>query len=267
MTLSMVLNVDHFTPLSRAVASIDRDSYAARFAVYDREHKALLRRLATAESPCSKADVAREEQAFREAIRRIEFADEDDGPPLVPHHEPEVVAQPEPRPEPRSELRSESRLRSELRPEPRPELRSEPRPEPVWPQPRPPRRETLDVPTSPSLDEFEPEIDPVIRLSEPRSVARRVGERLALAVVVLALAGLWSWMSPARRQEAASPVSLRGAVEPTEVAAPDTANDAKSQQPTWLSPQIFYSPPAMPSAASSSAPRAEVPLPMPRPDR
>src|SRR5882757_2384692 len=61
----MMLNVDHFTPLSRAVASIDRDSYAARFAVYEREHKALLRRLATASVPCSDADVAREERAFR----------------------------------------------------------------------------------------------------------------------------------------------------------------------------------------------------------
>ena len=83
-----MLNVDHFTPLSRAVASIDRDSYAARFAVYEREHKALLRRLATASVPCSDADVAREERAFRDAIRRIEFADEDDDPTLAPQDEP-----------------------------------------------------------------------------------------------------------------------------------------------------------------------------------
>jgi hypothetical protein len=80
--------VDHFTPLSRAVASIDRDAYAARFAVYDRAHKVLLRRLATAESACSEADVAREEQAFRDAIRRIEFPDNGveiaRGPPRQP---------------------------------------------------------------------------------------------------------------------------------------------------------------------------------------
>src|SRR6267154_2808466 len=82
-TKSMTLNVDHFTPLSRAVASIDRDSYAARFAVYDREHKALLRRLATAEVPCSDVDIAREERAFRDAIRRIEFADEDNDQPTL----------------------------------------------------------------------------------------------------------------------------------------------------------------------------------------
>src|SRR5450631_993862 len=84
---SMMLNDDYFTPLSRAVASIGRDSYAARYAIYDREHKALLRRLATADSPCSDADVAREEQAFRDAIRRIEFAD-DDEPTLVPQDDP-----------------------------------------------------------------------------------------------------------------------------------------------------------------------------------
>src|ERR1700719_3669331 len=96
----MTLNVDHFTPLSRAVASIDRDCYAARFAIYDREHKALLRRLATADSPCSDADVAREEQAFRDAIRRIESADEDDQPTLVPQAEPAEEARPGPRRDP-----------------------------------------------------------------------------------------------------------------------------------------------------------------------
>jgi hypothetical protein len=225
---SMMLKVDHFTPLARAVASIDRDSYAARFAVYDREHKALLRRLATADQPCSDADVAREEQAFRDAIRRIEFADQDDRPTLVPQHEPAVAAAPEPRPDP------------------------------VWPEPRPPRRETLDAPNLPSPDQLEP----VIQLTEPRSVARRVGERLTFAVAALALAGTWIWMGDGRRA-ASDPSSLRGAVEPTESAASDNAADAKSQQPTWLSPEIFYAPPPMPPPA----PRADVPLPVPRPER
>jgi hypothetical protein len=234
----MMLKVDHFTPLSRAVASIDRDAYAARFAVYDREHKALLRRLATADSPCSDADVAREEQAFRDAIRRIEFADEDDRATLVPQSEPVEEAPPVPRSEP------------------------------VWPEPRASRREALEVPSLPGVDQLEPDIanDPIIRLSEPRSVARRVGERLALAVVVLALAGVWTWTGGGR-QPAQNPPSLRGAVEATESAASDNAVDAKSQQPTWLSPEILYAPPAMPLPSPSSAPRADVPLPMPRPDR
>src|SRR5579872_5701891 len=94
---SMILNIDHFTPLSRAVASIDRDSYAARFAVYEREHKALLRRLASADEPLSDDDIAREEQAFRDAIRRIEFADGDDEPTLVPQDEPIEAPPPQPR--------------------------------------------------------------------------------------------------------------------------------------------------------------------------
>jgi hypothetical protein len=235
------MKLDHYTPLSRAVASIDRDSYAARFAVYDREHKALLRRLATADQPCSDADIAREEQAFRDAIRRIEFAEEDDRPTLVPQHEP-VQAAP---------------------PEPRPNL--------IWPELHQPRRETLDVPNLPSPDELEPVValEPMIQLSEPRTVARRVGERLALAVVALALVGTWSWMSDGR-QGATDSSTLRGAIAPTESAASDNAADAKdntadakSQQPTWLSPEIFYAPPPMPSAS----PRADVPLPVPRPER
>ena len=90
----MTPNADYFTPLSRAVASLDRDSYAARYAVYDREHKALLRRLATAEQPCP--DVAGEEQAFRDAILRIEFGDTDGQPALVPQDEPAEEAPPEP---------------------------------------------------------------------------------------------------------------------------------------------------------------------------
>jgi hypothetical protein len=227
---SMMLKVDHFTPLSRAVASLDRDSYAARFAIYDREHKALLRRLATAASPCSDADVAREEQAFRDAIRRIEFADEDDQPTLVPQDGPAEEAPPEPRLEP------------------------------IWREPLAQRRETLDV--SPGLDHLEPgiAIEPIIRLSEPRSVTRRVGERLVIAVVALALVGTGVWLGEGRRDEATDPSILRGAVEPTEAAAADNA-DAKAQQPTWLSPEILFAPLPTPSAS----PRAEVPLPVPRP--
>jgi hypothetical protein len=68
--------VDYYTLLSRAVDSLERDAYAARGVIYDREHKALLKRLISSPAPCSQADIAREEQAFRDAIRRIEFADD-----------------------------------------------------------------------------------------------------------------------------------------------------------------------------------------------
>ena len=64
-----------------------RDDYAGRFAVYDREYNALLRRLAAAATPSSAADLAREEQAFRDAVRRVEFGDADT-PTLVPRDEP-----------------------------------------------------------------------------------------------------------------------------------------------------------------------------------
>jgi hypothetical protein len=244
-----MLEVDHFTPLSRAVASIDRDAYAARYAVYDRAHKALLRRLATADTPCSDADIAREEQAFRDAIRRIEFADTDAQPTLVPQDEP--LADEPPASEP---------LAAAL-PEPQRDL--------VWPRPRP-RRESRDVADLPGLDHFESgsAVAPMLRLSEPRPLARRVGERMALAVMALVLVGVGLWMGPGERHQArdqaADPASLRGA-ESTEAAASDGATDAKAPQPTWLSPEMFYAPPPMPSAPAS--PRADVPLPTPRPER
>jgi hypothetical protein len=226
----MMLNVDHFTPLSRAVASIDRDSYAARFAVYDREHKALLRRLATAEVPCSDADIAREERAFRDAIRRIEFADEDDRPTLVPPDEPVAEAPPEPR-----------------------------RETPV---------ETPGAPNLPGPDQLEPRIalEPSIQLSEPRSVARRVGARLAIAAVALALAGTWLWMGEGPRK-ATEPSSGRETAAPAEPAPSSNTTDAKAQQPTWLSPEILYSPSIMPSPSPAPPPRGAARLPVPRPER
>ncbi|HEY4404564.1 MAG TPA: hypothetical protein VGN55_07905 [Xanthobacteraceae bacterium] len=224
----MILKADYFTPLSQAVASIDRDSFAARFAVYDREHKAMLRRLAIADERCSAADLAREEQAFRDAIRRIEFADGDDQATLVPQGEPAA---------------------GEVPPEPKTDT--------VWPEPRPPRREARGASSVPSLDDFESAaVEPMLKLSEPRSVARRVGERLALAALVLVLGGAGLWMVDGRRGATTEPPSLHGAVESPQPAAADTA-DAKAPQPTWLSPEMFYAPPPMPSSAPP--PRGEAP--------
>jgi hypothetical protein len=235
----MTLNVDHFTPLSRAVASIDRDAYAARFAIYDREHKALLRRLATAASPVSAADVAREEQAFRDAIRRIEFADEEHEPTLVPRDEPLAEAAPEPPHDP------------------------------IWPRPRTARPETLDA-VVPDRERFEPERSeperfepepfepdaapaPVIALTRTRSVMRRVGERLALAVVVLALVGVGLWLHPASPDKATVPAALRGAADAARPAAPIPPADARPATPNWLSPEMFYSP-VRPSPPPSQPP-------------
>jgi hypothetical protein len=73
MPVPMLQRVDYFTLLARAVESLERDAYAARGAIYDREHKALLKRLISSATPCTDADIAREERAFRDAIRWIEF--------------------------------------------------------------------------------------------------------------------------------------------------------------------------------------------------
>jgi hypothetical protein len=269
----MTPSIDHFTPLSRAVASIDRDAYAVRFAIYDREHKELLRRLATAEEPCSDADVAREEQAFREAIRRIEFGDEDARSAPVPQVEP-AQAVPEPRREPPwLEVRPAEVRQLNVRLPERGTFAE---------------RETFDPPSLPGIDQSEPGIaeEPLtpladLRLSEPRSVARRVGERLALAALALALAGGWVWWGEVA-QEVANSTALRGAVEPVEPtepaqpaqpAAPDNTTEAKAQQPAWLSPEIMYAPPNLPPSpptpgpALASVPRPDVPLPVPRPER
>jgi hypothetical protein len=262
---SKMLKLDHFTPLSRAVASIDRDAYAARFAVYDREHKKLLRRLATADTPVSDADIAREEQAFRDAIRRIEFADESEQATLVPQDEPAEAPASEP------PLRPELPSRPELPPEPT--LRSEVTlPPEAWQQLRSPRREALDAPGLLDDDQVEPAsaIAATLRLSPPRSVMRRVGERMVLAVLALVLTGVGLWTAPTLPDR--EPVSATPAVPSSEPAAVDNAADPKASQPTWLSPQMFYAPPPMPSAPTLSppasfAPRADVPLPVPRPDR
>jgi hypothetical protein len=89
----MVLRVDYYTLLSRAVESLERDAYAARGAIYDREHKVLLKRLISSSEPCTDADIVREEQAFRDAVRRIEFPDEGmQAAPRTPQREPVVEA-------------------------------------------------------------------------------------------------------------------------------------------------------------------------------
>ena len=83
----MLLKVDYYTSLSRAVARLDRDSYEARGAVYDRAKKDLERLLSAAKPPHSEAEIERERQAFRDAIQRIEFGGETKSP-IAPAPEP-----------------------------------------------------------------------------------------------------------------------------------------------------------------------------------
>jgi hypothetical protein len=291
MLRNMSVNADYFASLARAVGSMDRDAYAARFAVYDREHKALLRRLATAEEPCSDDDVAREEQAFRDAIRRIEFADEaeaDDQPTLVPQDEPDQEAPRRPpwwmevRP---SDLRSADLPPQEPRPPGPGPLDVHPlevRPPDLRPlEAPPPEPDRFDVANSSSIDSPEPgrAVEPDVqitdlRISEPRSLARRVGERLVLAVLFLVAAGAFVWMVDADPKATRS-TGVSSAVEPAVPTATSNTGEAKTQ-PDWLTPGIFYVPPNLPTSAPASpstagsalasAPR-DIPLPVPRPER
>jgi hypothetical protein len=242
----MALNTaesDHYTPLSRAVASIDRDAYAARFAIYDRAHKALLKRLATATSPPTPEDIEREETAFRDAVRRVEFADElaqeeAESPALVPQHE---------RPEEEEALH---------------ELRRDP-----WPDVRP-RRESVDAPEGYEGDEgYELDVD--LRALEPdgprRSLTRRLSERLLLAVCLLALGGVWLYIADQRQQQAIE--AARTAPPAADAVASDPPPDARPSAPNWLSsPELFYTAPPFPTAPAAAPPRApQAPSPARRP--
>src|SRR5262245_37261529 len=73
----MVPKVDHYVPLLRAVASLDRTSYEARGAIYDRALAIVVERLGATVPPPSQADIDQELLAFRAAVRRIEFGDMD----------------------------------------------------------------------------------------------------------------------------------------------------------------------------------------------
>src|ERR1043166_7376312 len=73
----MLHRVDHYSSLARAVARLGRDSYEARGAIYDRAQKALEKRLSAADPPYSQADLDQQLLAFRYAVRRIEFGDDD----------------------------------------------------------------------------------------------------------------------------------------------------------------------------------------------
>ena len=267
--------VDHYTPLSRAVASIDRDAYAARFAIYDRAHKALLRRFATGEIPCSDADVEREEHAFREAVRRIEFADEYAAEERAAKERAaqERAAEAAADEEVAAEELAEAEPAPPLVPqrEPPEDVLQELRRDAPWPEVRIPREsvrenvpdsfEDVDSMDAPSLEPelSDPSVGPLARLRRPsRSVTRRVGERLVLAVVVLIFGATWVLMADARRSSAeqSAPAAVETATDAAaaHAAAQAGAADTRPQQPGWLSPELFYSVPPPPSARAAPPP-------------
>jgi hypothetical protein len=107
-------------------------------------------------------------------------------------------------------------------------------------------------------------IDPFSRRSRRRSVARRITERLALAVAALAMVAAAAWMAPEPQdltsQDETTSVSTRAASAAPEPAAPvDTAE----LQPAWLVPEILYGP----AMAHSPVSRPEASRPAPQPGR
>jgi hypothetical protein len=289
----MTLKVDYYTLLSRAVVSFERDAYAARGAVYDQEYKSLLRRLITSNSP--RSEIAIEVQAFRAAIRRIDFADEDKRTISSLRDAAELTA-PDPVGDSKETTPSGGELPqaptdqtgvddlktgqlagklprpSELRPVAGERLISPTDPLPITSQSEigaqkatPPelvaRRAAKNLPSGDGLDPSI-SIEELLRRSTPRSIARRVGERLILAVAVLALGGTGVWLTKGFRVATYS-APLRGTLAAPETAPSFDLTNPKSPQPSWLSPEIFYSP-VMPGAA---APRPDVPSVMPKSGR
>jgi hypothetical protein len=74
------------------------------------------------------------------------------------------------------------------------------------------------------------------RPSRRRSVARRVTERLALAVVALAVASVGTWMAP-EPQDVTNAVPVHAAN-----AEPAAPINTAGLRPAWLLPEILYGP-------------------------
>ena len=124
------------------------------------------------------------------------------------------------------------------------------------------------------------DVDPrVLRVlrPQPRSLVRRIAERLVLGVAALTLSGVWVWMAgqtPSRmntlplRATNASPEAVALPGPDAAIINPESQllmpvwfspQTLYSSMPAWFSPQIFYSPTMAPSA--TAPPPTEVPVP------
>jgi hypothetical protein len=163
----MVPKIDHYVPLLRAVASLDRTSYEARGAIYDRALAIVVERLGATVPPPSQADIDQELLAFRAAVRRIEFGDMDEQDSTAQHG----VAQ-------RAEYLASRR---QQRPKGTPKLDAYPAALPdegsrAVPQPD----EVLPPPA--------PEVSVLAEVAGQRSVLHRVAMRMILPVLLVAAA-------------------------------------------------------------------------------
>jgi len=165
----MLSKIDHYSSLLRAVARLDRTSYEARGALYDRALTALVKNLTSAVPPYSEADIDRELLAFREAVRRVEFGDLDEQDRIAQRTATDRVARAVSRPDPRQDLNAAPQPGAE----PPREAAHTPRPASTG-GPPPVRREQNLVPVVvPSAT------------ARPRSVAGRVAGRAAVAAVLV----------------------------------------------------------------------------------
>jgi hypothetical protein len=200
----MPQKINYYAVLSRAVETLDRDAYGARGALYDRAHRALLRRFALANPPCSEEEIAAEEQAFRDAIRRIEFPDYAPRPARADAPEPRREPPPRFDREPAGRFEREPANRFEREPAPRSE-REMPRREPRWrgdeadeENERDPRSSRLDPPSraaAPGPPYAEPqaeeedyradELEADEHGARPRFVLRRIVFAALIAMLVV----------------------------------------------------------------------------------
>jgi hypothetical protein len=81
-------------------------------------------------------------------------------------------------------------------------------------------------------------VESIARPSRHRSVARRIKERLALAVAALIVAWLGLWMVPAP-QDVTGSVSVHETNASPEPAPPINTTELR---PAWLLPEILYGP-------------------------
>jgi hypothetical protein len=112
----------------------------------------------------------------------------------------------------------------------------------------------------------EPRVLDTLR-STPRSVARRITERLMLGGAALALYAAWVWLpseGPRETQVLRGTIRLEG-IAPPETTAATTAPASNPSPPPWFSPQLLYVPTWMTPPADAL--RGGVPLPLPRPTR